>query len=48
MPDLTDELHRVAKFLVLGVRQSNRDLLDDRVDLGGSKVIDKHLLDLSR
>ena len=31
-----------------GVRQSDRDLLGDRVDLGSSKVIDKHLLDLSR
>ena len=48
MPDLADELHGVAELLVLGVRQSDRDLLGDRVDLGSSEVIDKHLLDLSR
>ena len=48
MPDLANELHGVSELLVLGVRQSDRDLLGDRVDLGSSEVIDKHLLDLSR
>ena len=44
----TEDSIRSQSTLYVSLPQSNRDLLDDRVDLGGSKVIDEHLLDLSR
>ena len=46
--NVPSKLDRVATFLVLGVRQPDRHLLGDRVDLCSSEVIDEHLLGLVR